>query len=78
MGKISTKLQCLFFVCFSTSGSGLEKSPACQIQCGFCGYKINDIMAVKWGLRDNRELLIIQQAHDINLKEKDNIHYVFF
>lgn len=70
MGKRTTELQCLSSVCFSTSNSGLAESPACQTRCGFCGYKINDIMAVKCGLRDNREFLIIQQAHDINLKEK--------
>lgn len=70
MGKRTTELQCLSSVCFFTSNSGLAESPACQTRCGFCGYKINDIMAVKCGLRDNREFLIIQQAHDINLKEK--------
>lgn len=70
MGKRTAELQRLSSVCFSTSNSGLAESPACQIQCGFCGYKINDIMAVKCGLRDTREFLIIQQAHDINLKEE--------
>lgn len=42
---------------FPTCRSGIEKSPACQIQCGVCGYQIN-IMDVTWGLRYYREFLM--------------------